>query len=227
MKTLIVSATRNTSKYKVDLSKSLKSLDLNNTDVIIHTDNKQSLPIVYNNYMCKEYYDKYQCILFVHDDVYVDDTKVFNKIKTQFNKGYSVVGLAGSSTVDIKEPALWHIMSDKKSWSGAVAHPFTNDSNQLYVTSFGPTPKRCIMLDGLFLAVNTKLLRKTDIKFDMQFDFHHYDIDFCLQCNENKLKLTTAPINVIHDSPGLLSIDDPVFQRSQKRFINKYAKIRS
>ena len=227
MKTVIVSATRESSKYKTDLNKSLKALDMNNVDVIIHTDNKQSLSMVYNKYMCEEYYDKYQCILFVHDDVYIDDTKVFIKIKTQFNRGFSVVGLAGSSTVNIKEPALWHIMSDQKSWSGAVAHPYTNDRSQLYITSFGPTPKRCIIMDGLFLAVNTKLTRPVNVQFDTQFDFHHYDLDFCLQCNENKLKLTTAAINVIHDSPGLLSVDDPMFQRSQNRFINKYAKIRS
>ena len=224
MKTLIVSATRDSSKYKTDLNKSIKSLNMDNVDVDIITDNKSSLSVIYNNYMCDEYYDRYQCILFVHDDVFIDDTKVFKKIKTQFNKGFAVVGLAGGSTLEIKKPALWHIMSQQKSWSGAVAHPYTNDRNQLYVTTFGPTPKRCVVMDGLFLAVNTKLIRNTEVKFDTQFDFHHYDIDFCLQCNKHKLKLTTAAINVIHDSPGLLSVDDPIFKRSQERFITKYAK---
>ena len=224
MKTLIVSATRDKSKYKTHLFKSIKTLEQDDVDLEIHTSNKSSLPIIYNKYMCQEYYSKYECILFVHDDVCIDDTRFISKIKKLFGEGFGVVGLAGADNVRIKRPALWHIMSEQSGWSGAVAHPFSNNKNQIYVTSFGPAPKRCLIMDGLFLAIDTKVFKDTEVKFDSQFDFHHYDVDFCLQCNDNKIKLTTSTINVVHSSPGLFSTEDPVFVRSQDRFITKYAK---
>ena len=78
-------------------------------------------------------------------------------------------------------------------------------------------------MDGLFLAIKVSSL-KPEIRFDEDIPAiaHHYDIDFCLQANKHKLKLTTWPIWVVHKSPGLAGADEQ-FEASQKYFINKWA----
>lgn len=221
MRILIVSATRKSAYKKTELYKSLQYIEADYT-LKMHNNNSSGLPEIYNKYMTNASFEEYQCILFVHDDVYIDDIKFDIKIKQQFDRGYSVVGLAGTSDVTIKKPALWHLMSSRDAWSGAVAHPTTPGSEEIFVTSFGAIPKRCLIMDGLFLAINTKKFKNSLVRFDTQFTFHHYDIDFCLECNKNKHKMTTANINVLHQSPGLLNINDSIFEQSQQTFIDKH-----
>ena len=224
---LIVTATREDTDVTVPLIKSLDAMEpygitSKQHQVIIRLNNDRGLPEIYNQYITKDYLNDYEGIIFVHDDVFIDDLKCFTKIREQFKRGYSVVGLAGAAAATIKSPALWHLMSEQKDWSGAVAHPAKDD--MVHVTSFGPIPKRCLIMDGLFLAINCKEFKKTLVKFDDQFNFHHYDLDFCLQCNSKKHKLTTANINVLHSSPGLLNINSPSYQKSEELFLNKYVK---
>lgn len=223
MKTLIVTATRaNEGKaHKLELIESLQSIPRDLYDISINYLNTEGLSKVYNGYLTKEIASKYDCIIYVHDDVYIDDLKVFAKIEDMFKEGYAVVGLAGATEVQLKTPALWHLMSERKNWSGAVAHPF--DEKTMLTTSFGPVPKRCLVMDGLFLAVAPTQLIVNEIYFDEQFKFHHYDIDFCLQCNKAGLKMTTTNINVVHASPGLNS-KDKTYKKSEELFKLKYVK---
>ena len=93
---------------------------------------------------------------------------------------------------------------------------------QKLCTTYGPTPNRCLLLDGLFLAVNIKSARQAKWKFNENFDFHHYDISSCIDANEKKLKLGTCMVHAVHDSPGLKSIEDPEFQESNKKFLELY-----
>lgn len=222
--TLIVSATRSNSKTETELTKSLKEFTslYGDYELDMSYDNTSGLPVVYNRYLTTKYFNRYSTILFVHDDVYIDDLKVFEKIDRQFSTGISVVGLAGGSKVKLKKPALWHLMTDKRSQSGSVVHPYGD--SYIAATTFGPTPMRCVIMDGLFLAINTKLFKKSPVKFDTRFKFHHYDIDFCLQCNKHKHRLITEQINVIHKSPGLLNPNDASYLESEQKFINKYVK---
>tara|TARA_R110002167_G_scaffold9579_21_gene44374 strand:+ start:2260 stop:2949 length:690 start_codon:yes stop_codon:yes gene_type:complete len=224
---LIISASRSNTDTEVSLARSLEDMKKYNVttqdhQVILQLDNKEGLSKIYNQYLNTKYLNKYEGIIFVHDDVYIDDIKFLEKIKNQFRKGFSVVGLAGASAAKIGKPALWHLMSDRKDYAGAVDHP--HSENVSYTTAFGPTPKRCLIMDGLFLAINCKKFKKTPVKFDEQFNFHHYDLDFCLQCNSKGHKLTTTNINVLHSSPGLLNINSPSYQKSEELFLNKYVK---
>lgn len=190
-----------------------------NEDAVIRTLNKDNIGKHYNKVLKMGVDEGYDCVVLMHDDVQIDDYNWSDKVEEAF-KEYDVVGLAGAHHVTVKEPALWHLMSEQNQWSGAVAHP-ANDK-QIFVTNFGPTPARCLVLDGLFLAIKVSSI--TDkIRFDENIPAiaHHYDIDFCLTCNENKLKLTTWPIWAVHKSPGL---KDPSqeFMVSQSYFLNKW-----
>lgn len=189
---------------------------------MVHYENKKGLPELYNEYICEEF--RNCIIIFVHDDVRIDDGEWYFKLEKCFNEGYSVVGLAGNSNIDIKKPTLWHLMNadNKKVHSGAVAHPYGKD--QECITVFGPYPQRVVLLDGLFLAVKVRDILDKGIKFDEKFKFHHYDLDFSLQCHKNGLKLTTCGIYAFHQSPGLRSLEDIEWNKSQDLFLEKWNK---
>jgi len=78
------------------------------------------------------------------------------------------------------------------------------------------------LLDGVFLAFNTERIKKSKARFDESFQWHHYDIDFSLTCNYNKLKLGVWPILLYHESPGLRDINDKSWNDSNKKFISKW-----
>lgn len=185
-----------------------------------HTNNKSSLASVYNQYITPDFKD--ETLIMAHDDLSIDDERLEQKIFKAFKK-YDVVGLAGTTgPLDIKPPALWHIMGGpRENFRGSVAH-YANDV-QCYSTSFGLTPDRVLLIDGLFMAVKVKTLLDKGIKFDESNParFHFYDLDFCLQCNQAGLKIGVWPIWCIHKSPGLKEYT-PEFLKGQEWFINKW-----
>jgi hypothetical protein len=185
------------------------------------TNNTNSLASVYNHYITNTYKD--ETLIMAHDDLYIDDDRLEAKVFKAL-KQYDVVGLAGTTgPLNIKEPALWHIMGGpRENFRGSVAH-YTNDT-QCYSTSFGLTPDRVLLIDGLFMAVKVKTLLDKGIKFDESNPsrFHFYDLDFCLQCNQVGLKIGVWPIWCIHKSPGLREYT-PEFLKGQEWFINKWS----
>ena len=200
-----------------------KSLSrLNDIDVYYDANNKEGLSVMYN-LILKEHLNDFDYIVFLHDDVYVDDLGVCDKLikaHTQFD----IVGLAGGVNPIIKAPALWHLMCGgfrSNNLHGAVTHPCSKD--QIMVTNFGPTPARVAILDGLFLSVKTKSVKETGWKFNENYNFHHYDIASCIDANKKKLRLGVAPIWVMHNSPGLLSFEDKNFNASQEKFLKEYS----
>jgi len=210
MKTLIATATKYNQKQYETVSKLHQSLRLHSSyyDCIPTYENKDGLCKVYNRYL-EQYSDDYECIIFVHDDVFIDSVSFVDTIKLLFANNYSVVGLAGGSNLKIKKPCLWHLLTNKNTQSGIVSHYLREfNSPGAYVpTIFGQTPKPVVLLDGLFLALNTKDIKKHNIKFDENIaGFHHYDLKFSIDCYLKGLKLTTAPIHVIHESPGLTNM---------------------
>ena len=110
----------------------------------------------------------------------------------------------------------------KDSYRGIAGHSM--DDQSMYVTSFGPTPSRVAILDGVFLALDSKKIYNSKARFDNNFKWHHYDIDFSLTCNYNKLKLGVWPILIQHDSHGLWNIDDIEWNRSNQYFIKKWSQ---
>lgn len=180
-------------------------------------DNKDGLPKVYNQFISEKY--KNQKLIFVHDDVIIDDLFWEEKLDIAFEK-FDIVGLAGSKKCDLTKTPAWHLMSNKQDYVGEVAHSHNKVS---WTTCFGPTNSRSLLLDGLFLAVNTKKLLETQTFFDERFDFHHYDITFCLRANQNKLKMGVAPIKVTHFGLGD-SMNTTEWFQSAELFKKHYAK---
>lgn len=219
-KILVVTCSKGDGKQSM-LVQSLNELK-DDVTVVINANNKTGLSQAYNKQLTADNLIKHDIVLFVHDDVYIDDLKLKGKLYTAMNQlKYDIVGLAGSSSISITKPCLWHLMSKPQNMSGSVSHP-VNDSSQLGVTSFGPWPARCLVVDGLFIAVNLKRALEKGWKFNESFKFHHYDLSSCLDANVLKLKTGTFPIHVTHASPGLRDINDKHFQESQTIFYDQY-----
>lgn len=173
---------------------------------------------------CIEKYKNTDYIVFCHDDVEL----INEDIESQIIKGmeeYDVIGVAGCVNPKIIEKNLWHWMAqDKRNLFGIAGHPISSASKKtFFVTSFGPTPGRVAIIDGVFMAIKTQKVIETNTRFDDQFMFHHYDIDFSLTCNKNKLKIGVWPILINHMSPGLKEFSQD-WNESNKKFINKWKK---
>ncbi len=171
-----------------------KTENFSNSTVLY--ENKTSLTKVYNSFITQENSDKK--IIFVHDDVLIEDVFLFEKLDVAFEK-YDIVGLAGTKKCDTTKPPAWHLMSERQDHVGEVAH---SKDKVYWTTVFGPTDSRALIIDGLFIAVSVKKLLDSNTRFDENFDFHHYDITFCLNANKNKLKIGVYPIKVTHFGLG-------------------------
>lgn len=184
--------------------------------------NTLSLSKCYNEFLDSKG-KNFDYVIFVHDDVFLDDLRLTEKI-CRAHMSYDIVGLAGGISPAIKAPALWHIMCggfNGGNLRGAVAHPCSKD--QIMVTNFGPAPARVAILDGLFLSVDVRKINSVRWRFNENYEFHHYDIASSIDANNKHLKLGVAPIWVMHASPGLLNVNDERFTSSQEKFLSEYS----
>jgi len=220
-KVLIASATTKKDETETHLFKSLED-HVEDIDLIIKTNNKKGLCQVYNEILDAEG-DKYDAIIFCHDDVTIDSVNFVDRTLTGLQT-YDVVGVAGGSKIKKNTPILWHLMTDKMTHSGIVFHPHHEYKEFCFPTTFGPRPKEVAVLDGVYLAVKPKTLFEKEIKFHENIKgFHHYDIKFSIDCKLAGLSLGTLDINIIHQSPGLDVYDD-AFKDSEKymkEFLNE------
>jgi hypothetical protein len=168
-----------------------------NSGINIIYENKQGLPKIYNSFLNDQ--NRNKKIIFIHDDVLVEDIFLLEKLEIGFEK-YNIIGLAGTKKCNLNSNiSAWHMMCERQDMIGEVGHSKDKVS---WTTVFGPTDSRALLLDGLFIAVDVNSLLDTNTRFDENFDFHHYDITFCINANKNKLKLGVCPIKVTHFGLG-------------------------
>lgn len=183
--------------------------------------NRLGLSAAYNRKLDEYLPTDVEFLVFVHDDVYIDDLKLFDKLRIAHgNLGYQIIGAAGALSLRISDPCLWHLMSDRVHHRGFVQH-FTGEG-QIYGSSFGPTPSEVTVVDGLFMAVHLPSVREKGWRFNENYEFHHYDLASCLDAGRLGLKIGVYPIHMIHESPGLDSCENPVWSASNRRFLQEY-----
>lgn len=202
------------------LGKSILSCSfLYNLEVFIEANNTRSLGIVYNEVIELSKNDP-ATLVFVHDDVLITDLFWGDTIRTGLDK-FDIVGLAGT-TRRIPKQASWcmidcdlTVQEDLQYLSGVVSHGRTFPPENVGV--FGEVGKRCKLLDGVFLAANSKTLDDNNLRFDDQFDFHFYDLDFCRQADNLNLSMGTVPITIVHGSKNS-------YTDNWKTMYNRYLK---
>jgi GT2 family glycosyltransferase len=219
----IISATRHMCNA-YDKTLIFKSIDKLECEYKIECDNTKSLASVYNTHIIDKNKDK--ILVFSHDDSLIEDLFLQEKLNESI-KEFDIVGVAGiKPNITLKAPALWHLMGDRSQLTGAVAHFTGKDDKERFVTNFGTTPERTILLDGVLLAINTENILKSGLKFDETnpAKFHFYDLDFCLSANRLGLKCGTYPIFLTHRSHGLITPSQE-FLDGQNWFLDKWRKI--
>jgi hypothetical protein len=181
--------------------------------------NKTPLTKIYNSFILEE--NRNKRIIFVHDDVLIEDLFFEEKINLAFEK-YDIFGLAGTKKCILNKttPPAWHLMGNREDHVGEVSH---SHDKKYWTSVFGPSDSRALIIDGLFIAINVAKLLDTDTKFDERFSFHHYDITFCLNANKNKLKIGVFPLKAVHFGLGD-SMNTQEWNDSAKLFDEIYKK---
>jgi GT2 family glycosyltransferase len=199
---LIVACTQHVSLDSAPLSKTIwkhkHMLGSRFVDVEIFTKNTKGLSQRYNEILRNEdIVNTYPTVLFVHDDVELEDIGLVDKL---VNSPYDVTGLAGAKMFnkDVQKLA-WHLAAPREQQVGEVAHCH---EGKIWTTVFGPTKSRALTLDGLFLAVKPKVLKDKGLEFDENFNFHFYDLAFCMRANQKRVTCGVLPIRVVHHGLG-------------------------
>jgi hypothetical protein len=188
-----------------------------NVDFRVFKDNKRGLSECYNEVL-KDPTNANKIVLFVHDDVSLEDVFLYEKLT---NSPYSVTGLAGAKSFNKQSDKLaWHLSAPKEDYVGEVAH---TSEGRTWTTVFGNTKGRSLTIDGLFIACKVKDLLEKGLTFDENFNFHFYDIAFCLRANEKQVTCGVLPIRVVHSGLGdsMLTND---WEETSKRFKETYCK---
>lgn len=186
-------------------------------------ENRRGLPVVYNEAIDSA--GASDVLVFIHDDAWLLNQDALQEIWRSLRR-FDVVGIAGN-TRRMPGQFAWYLrqspggnpMLDMPYLSGAVHYGqvFKTELNQ-----FGPWPQECELLDGVFLAARVSMLRRTGLRFDEQFDFHFYDLDFSRTARQSGLKVGTWPIHLLHASKG--NLGDPKWRINWERYLGKWGQ---
>jgi GT2 family glycosyltransferase len=181
--------------------------------------NRAGLPDVYNARISPQ--NHAQILVFVHDDVWIDDYFLADRLIAGLEM-FDVIGVAGNRR-RVPQQRAWHYVGATGDWdrehlSGAIAHGKTPFGR---VSTYGPVPAECELLDGVFLAARLRTLLDRAVRFDPLFDFHFYDLDFCRAARQAGLRLGTWPICLTHQSNGT-AFESPPWMNAYARYLRKW-----
>jgi hypothetical protein len=183
--------------------------------------NADGLPYVYNRKIREYAGNGVDFLVFVHDDVYIDDLKIYDKLRqARYGLGFSIIGVAGATSLNISFPTLWHLMADRKYQRGFIHH--TAGGAQTEVTNFGTTPSEVLIMDGVFMAIHLPTIVQSGWQFNENYKFHHYDVSSCLDAFAAGIRMGVYPIHLIHLSHGLDSGSDKTWKDSNDLFLSQY-----
>ncbi|WP_183085277.1 methyltransferase domain-containing protein [Trinickia fusca] len=193
----------------------------NPPELLLFDKNSTGLPALYNAAI-EQAASSPAILVFVHDDVSICDYFWTDRVREALGQ-FDVVGLAGNRRRSPLQPA-WAFATPDFKWdtaeylSGSVGHGKGFPSDE--VSYFGPAGVECKLLDGLMMIADSERLIESGTRFDEQFDFHFYDMDFCRQAELKGLSMGTWPISVVHESAG--AFNTPPWRAAYERYLRKY-----
>ncbi|MEX3691721.1 tetratricopeptide repeat protein [Paraburkholderia sp. BR14263] len=223
----IVCGTRRTREQfsnETALGRSLKLYaHLPNVELQLFDNNTRGLSSIYNTAI-EEAKQRPAILVFIHDDVWLNDFFWTERIRESLAR-FEVVGLAGNLRRVPRQPA-WAFATPDLQWderkylSGTVGHGTGFPCN--IASTFGPSGQECKLLDGLLLIADSDTLVKSGLRFDEQFKFHFYDMDFCRQAELKGLRMGTWPLSVVHESGG--AFGTPTWREGYASYLGKYGE---
>lgn len=177
-------------------------------------DGSRSLSAVYNEILKESETD---IVVFCHDDIYFDTKSWYSKLIKHFDKSdYGILGVAG--TTSLPSSGMW--WENKRKMLGIVNHEYQGKKwESKYSNSSGNEIDQCIVVDGLFIAINKKRIK---CEFQEFFEgFHFYDVSFCFENYLKGVKIgVISNIRITHKSIGMTNES---WQNNRKLFSNKFA----
>jgi hypothetical protein len=189
-------STRKVDNEFVELLK--KSSGVSNPEIVpVENNGEFSLTEVYNKILNES---KNDIVVLCHDDIYFDSKNWGRKILNHFkrNSEYGILGLAGT-TILPKSAKWWEDFSKMK---GIVNHEHGGKKwESKYSASKGNILDDVVLVDGLFIAINKKNIKKT---FNEEIGgFHFYDVDFSFRNFIEDVKIGVMyDVRVTHKSIG-------------------------
>jgi tetratricopeptide (TPR) repeat protein len=191
----------------------------------LFADNREGLSSIYNTAIDESKSDP-AILVFLHDDVYLSDY-YWSKHLHEALEHFDLVGLAGNKR-RVPRQASWMYLDGNftrdnyDNLSGVLGHgdPFPN-LKQLSV--YGDPGQEVKLMDGVLMGIRSETLIAHDLRFDPQFQFHFYDLDFCRQAEIKGIRMGTWPISVVHASAGTLGVDS--WRAAYAKYLAKYGEI--
>jgi glycosyltransferase involved in cell wall biosynthesis len=191
-----------------------KSSGFKKIEVIEKINNgEKSLTEVYNEILSESNTD---INVLLHDDVYFDTNAWYSKLLKHFEKSdFGIIGMAG--TTEIPESGMW--WENRKKMVGIVNHEHEGKKwESKYSDSLGNNILETVVVDGLFIAINKKKIKKN---FNEDFKgFHFYDIPFCFENHLEGVKVgVITNIRITHKSIGQTNEQ---WEENKKLFSEKF-----
>lgn len=175
---------------------------------------EKSLAQVYNEILNESETD---IIVFCHDDIYFDTNSWYSKIIKHFEKSdFGIIGMAGTTSM----PSSGKWWEDRRKMIGIVNHESGGKKwESKYSESLGNSILPVVVLDGVFIAVHKKRIKKN---FNEEFKgFHFYDIPFCFENFLEGVKLgVITNIRITHRSIGATNDQ---WEENRQLFEKKYS----
>lgn len=195
-----------------------------------YLNNTESLAKRYNQAIDDALEENRDCLILVHDDVILEEDPI-PKLEKLFDD-YDLVGVAGTSKIELKSPALWHLMGGGFQGGhlhGCVQHLSKEILSHIPLLEreikpasiFGSYPHKVVMIDGVFMALNRKAMEEVNFDEDCPSKFHFYDLIASLDFHLKGGRVGVGDILITHASPGLRSVTDE-WKLGEKYFFEKY-----
>jgi glycosyltransferase involved in cell wall biosynthesis len=175
---------------------------------------EKSLSQVYNEILNESVSDY---VILCHDDILFEKNYWAKRVSEHFQKhsDYGILGVAGTSYMS-STGCWWAIQSEM---IGQVHHQHEGRKwLSKYSELFGDRIVDSVVVDGLFMAINKKNIKKN---FDESVDgFHFYDINFCFQNFLEGVKIgTISNIPITHLSIGMTN---EKWEKNRTLFVEKF-----
>jgi len=176
-----------------------------------------SLTEVYNKILNQSSND---IVVLCHDDIYFDSKNWGQKILNHFkrNQDYGILGLAGTTNIP-KSGRWWEDFSKMK---GIVNHEHEGKKwESKYSNNKGNQLDDVVLVDGLFIVINKKNIRK---QFNEEIKgFHFYDVDFSFRNFIEDVKIGVMyDVRATHKSIGQTNEQ---WEKNREVFAKKYDEI--
>lgn len=224
LKVRFVVATRQTRENFFTETATGKSLSLYRFPFIeldLYDSNSEGLPAIYNRSI-ENSKNNPAILVFAHDDIHLTDFFWVDQLVNSLSH-FDIIGVAGNRRRVSNQPS-WAFIDGNLTWdkpehlSGVVGHGTGFPPSNLSV--FGPPCQEVKLLDGVFLACHSEFIKAKNLRFDEQFDFHFYDLDFCREAERTGARMGTWCISLVHESGG--NFNSPQWNAAKEKYFAKW-----